>query len=215
MQIPVRLLSVLLLLFVSLFVFGFVIHEVVIEKEAVIDTYFYKLLPEKASDDTIKQMERVSLMGSGIILIPAYVLILGYLLYKRKFLLAINIGVIAVSGYALVHGLKEFFERARPGSTVIDTLKNYSFPSGHTVSAFIFCTLMVYLCSKTNIHLIWKLLIASLIICFAASVAISRVLLNVHYPTDVIAGAALGILWVILGFGLLNRIKWKRTKNVN
>ena len=214
-QIPARLLSVLLLFFVSLLILGFVINEVVIDKEEEIDAYFYTLLPEHASNETVKNMERVSLLGSGIILLPAYILILGYLLYKRKFLLAINIAVIAVSGYALVHGLKAFFERVRPDSQLIETLKNYSFPSGHTVSAFIFSAIVVYLVSRTNLHLVWKLLLALFMICFAISVAISRVILHVHYPTDVIAGATLGVLWVILGFGVLNRIKWKRPKKVN
>ena len=204
----------LLLLLVSLLVLGFVIHEVVVQKEDEIDNFFYRLLPAETSSNTIRNMEIVSFLASGIVLLPAYILILGYLIYKKKFFLAINTGVIAISGYALVHGLKELFERVRPGTQLVETLKNYSFPSGHTVSAFIFCAIVVYLISRTNLQIIWKFLISLVMICFAISVAISRVILQVHYPTDVIAGATLGVLWVILGFGLLNRIKLERMKKI-
>jgi len=212
-QIPVKLLLVLLLFLASLITFGFLIREVVIEKEEKIDSYLFSLFPGPASADTINTMELISYLGSGIFLLPAYLLIIAYTFRKRRFLLGIHIMIIAVSGYVLVYGLKLLFERSRPGSPLIETLKNYSFPSGHTVSAFIFCSIVVYLTFKSNLAVWWKSLILVGMVCLAFVVGISRVILQVHYPTDVIAGASVGMIWVMLGFWLLNKLKIKRISN--
>lgn len=60
----------------------------------------------------------------------------------------------------------------------------YSFPSGHTMNAVNFATLICWFFPE----LFW------LVVPFAALVAISRVVLGMHYPTDVVVGAALGLL---------------------
>lgn len=67
-------------------------------------------------------------------------------------------------------------------------LDRYSFPSGHTLHAVCF-TLML-----TTYLPEWAGALGAL----AALIALSRVILGLHYPTDVVAGAALGGL---LGFG--------------
>ena len=61
-------------------------------------------------------------------------------------------------------------------------LDRYSFPSGHTLHAVCFTTLA----------LAHFPVLAGLLLPFAAAVAASRVVLGLHYPTDVAAGAALG-----------------------
>ena len=60
----------------------------------------------------------------------------------------INIAIIAVTSSALMFGLKEFFHRKRPDLPLIRTLDNFSFPSGHALSSFIFCSVLVYLVWK-------------------------------------------------------------------
>lgn len=86
--------------------------------------------------------------------------------------------------------LKPLIERARPFDkydTLVSVLENlpkdYSFPSGHTSASFAFAT-AVFLYDK-------RLGIACYI--FASIVAISRMYLIVHYPTDVITGVFLGV----------------------
>ncbi len=85
--------------------------------------------------------------------------------------------------------LKNLVARARPCwldpnvLLLIDLPQDYSFPSGHTLSSFIAATVL----SKTN----RKIAIGAWIL--ASLIALSRLYLFVHFPTDVLFGAILGI----------------------
>ncbi len=61
-------------------------------------------------------------------------------------------------------------------------LDHFSFPSGHTMHAMLVCILMGYALPA----LLW------IMVPFTALVAVSRVILGLHYPTDVLAGAFIG-----------------------
>ena len=101
-------------------------------------------------------------------------------------------------GVAVYKGLKRAFVRERPFIThaAIDRamapLDRYSFPSGHTLHAVSFVL-------QACIHfppLAWVL------VPLALTIAASRVVLGLHYPTDVLAGAVLGALLGALGLAL-------------
>lgn len=104
--------------------------------------------------------------------------------------------VAGLSGTLIYKRLKKSTLRPRPftvhkeiaqGVAILD---QYSFPSGHTLHAVTFAIVSaVYFPSLS-----W--LVGS----FAALVALSRLVLGVHYPTDVIAGVILGALIAGLSF---------------
>lgn len=93
--------------------------------------------------------------------------------------------------------LKNSIMRIRPYNLVgdivllVDGLKDYSFPSGHTMAAFEFCTVVCFMPVKKG----YKMLAAA----FAFLMAFSRLYLYVHFPTDVLAGALLGTLFGAMG----------------
>ena len=79
-----------------------------------------------------------------------------------------------------------------------NTESDKSFPSGHTTAAFAAMTGLFLTSRKKQVS--WTLFI------FSFLVAISRIYLVVHYPTDVIAGMLVGILGGILGYLLMCKI---------
>ncbi len=69
-------------------------------------------------------------------------------------------------------------------------LDEFSFPSGHTLHAVAF----------TLVALAYFPWLAPILVPFALLVALSRVILGLHYPTDVLAGAAIGYALATLSF---------------
>ncbi len=131
----------------------------------------------------------VSRLGDGLFW---YVLMLMLpVLYGHAGLVpAVQMGAMALVGIGLYRLLKERLVRERPYITFdgilagTPPLDRYSFPSGHTLHAVCFTTLA---CAHVPE-------LAAVLIPFATLVALSRVVLGLHYPSDVAAGAAIGAL---------------------
>lgn len=119
-------------------------------------------------------------------------IVIGILLLFKKstrkngiiMLISLSIGSIIGNGI-----LKNIFERQRPFIELslqpfISAPSGFSFPSGHSLASFIGATCIFFTNKKLGI----------LSYIFAFLIALSRVLLIVHYPTDVIVGSLLGII---------------------
>jgi membrane protein DedA with SNARE-associated domain len=135
-------------------------------------------------------------------------LLLLLLFALRQWRAALFAGGVLI-GTAVGNGLlKALFARARP-DILLEPLTSYSFPSGHSSAAFaLFLTLGVLAGrgQPPRWRLTW-LLLASLP---ATSIALSRVYLGVHWPTDVLAGALLASSMCALS---LTCVQWRTPMN--
>ena len=112
---------------------------------------------------------------------------------RKPFLLSMAIAFVLER--LLYHLIKQSMKRDRPCERIVDVQfrvrppDQFSFPSGHTASAFVMMTLVASFFPILRIPMfLW-----------ATTVGIARVYLGVHYPTDVLAGAILGILTARIG----------------
>ncbi|MCZ8131779.1 MAG: phosphatase PAP2 family protein [Steroidobacteraceae bacterium] len=143
----------------------------------------------------VREVFRVaSRLGDGIFWY--LLLLLVPILYGEAGLLpAAQMGAMALVGIAVYKVLKERLVRERPYITFehilagTPPLDRYSFPSGHTLHAVSFTTIATSHFPELGFVLVP----------FAAMVAASRVVLGLHYPTDVLAGAALGGALAMVG----------------
>ncbi|KAB2867473.1 MAG: phosphatase PAP2 family protein [Anaerolineae bacterium] len=97
--------------------------------------------------------------------------------------------------------LKRLFERARPDVFLpLTTTHGYSFPSGHTTSAAAFYGLLAVWLWRTQ-HRAWAVLAGLWVL----MVGVSRVYLGAHYPSDVLAALALGVIWIFVVMRIYDR----------
>jgi undecaprenyl-diphosphatase len=93
--------------------------------------------------------------------------------------------------------------RPRPNLLpVLTSASNSSFPSGHSAgSAAVYGTLAVLVALRLKRRAGWLIAVAAV---FVLLVAASRVVLGVHYPTDVLAGLAIGTAWMGAGLAVVS-----------
>ena len=138
-------------------------------------------------------------LGSTGVLTFMVLSIAGFLVMTRKGHAAAFV-ILSVGGGVLIsETMKALYARARP-DLVPHAAEVYSasFPSGHSMmSAVVYLTLGA-LVARTQANRAVKRYIVTLAVILAILVGLSRIYLGVHWPTDVLAGWALGGAWALV-----------------
>ncbi|GAC1310249.1 MAG: hypothetical protein NVSMB19_24400 [Vulcanimicrobiaceae bacterium] len=99
---------------------------------------------------------------------------------------------VAVAASAIDYGLKALFGRARPELWSHTPTPGFSFPSGHSMeSAAVYFFLVSAVGAVAPTRTVLAVFVVTLLV---ATIGLSRVILGVHWPSDVIGGVALGYL---------------------
>ncbi len=138
--------------------------------------------------------------NAGIIWIAAALLCL---IFKKTRKAGMCMAIALILGLVICNlTLKPIIARPRPFmlreeiELVISAPSGFSFPSGHTVSSFAAAVGLFIYHKKLGIAaLIWAIL-----------VAVSRLYMYVHYPTDVLTGIVIGILCAVVAMIIVNKI---------
>jgi undecaprenyl-diphosphatase len=143
-------------------------------------------------------MVDITALGGPTVLGLMLAAVVGFLLLQTRYHTALFVVATTSTGELVSYILKHTFNRARP--TVIPNLRimSPSFPSGHAMeSAIVYLTLGAVLMrvAETRLTKLYLMGVATLL---TTMVGISRVYLGVHYPTDVVAGWIVGLVWASL-----------------
>lgn len=139
---------------------------------------------------TLAYFAAVSRLGDGIVwyLLMLILLLFGGAAGQRA---TLQMALLGISSLLVYKGLKRLSRRPRPLAvehalcTRVAPLDEFSFPSGHTLHAVGFTLVLTQHYPESGL-LLWP---------FCASVAMSRVVLGLHYPSDVLA--AIGLGWML------------------
>ena len=145
----------------------------------------------------------ITWLGSSRVLAAFVLFGMAWLMYRRRFADALALGVGAAVAALLTVVFKDAFRRARPAFVDPHELPHsFSFPSGHASGAFTVYLLLAIVLTAT-LPSQRRLLAVLCGLTLAVVIAATRVLLPVHYLTDVVAGACLGL--AVVGGTLLVR----------
>lgn len=191
---------------IALFMFAFLAGGVLQGKERNIDNSIFLFFDSFTTPALIKMMQVFSFFGSVQFMVPAYLILIIYFFIKKRFRNGVDIAIIGISSTAMIFGLKIFFHRQRPDLPIFKGLHTFSFPSGHALSSFILCSLLIFIIHKSSLLKLFKWIATIFLSLFAITIGASRIILRMHYPTDVIASLCLGIVWVIISLWIFKKI---------
>ena len=184
----------LALLVTSAVLFGLIALDVVASGPlARVDPHVARWSFEHISGGEHAWLRRLTHLGDSWLLTVLVVLGMGWLVRGRRYLDAAMLAAVgAIAGLATI-GLKDAFRRSRPAFVDPSELPHsFSFPSGHASGAFAVYVLLALLLTA-GLHAGARVTAVVLGLAVATLVAVTRVLLPVHYLTDVIAGGCVGL----------------------
>lgn len=197
-------------------VFSTILKDVLTNGMWSLDTTVQHLIANNNNKAIITACKILAKIGGrgGIAVITTIASLVCIFKFKNKKMALLIVTNILGSG-VLNHILKEIIQRPRPEHRMME-VSGYSFPSGHTMGAMALWGLFIvltYKFVKNKILKTYMICIMSLIIIFMGA---SRVYLGVHYPSDVIAGFAISLAYLILNIKLAKFISAKTNgKEVN
>jgi undecaprenyl-diphosphatase len=138
-------------------------------------------------------------LGSSAVLIIFTSAVAVFLAVRRQYHALALVLVATIGGILLADGLKAVFQRPRPALVPhLARVYSSSFPSGHAVSsAVVYLTLGALVSQFVQERKLKAYFLG--VACFMTFVVgLSRVVLGVHYPSDVLAGWSAGLAWALL-----------------
>ncbi len=147
--------------------------------------------------DWVPELVRdITALGSVIVLTLSTIGVVGFLWLARKRQTAVFLAVATLGGGLMASGLKLVFERPRPDVVPhLAHVSSASFPSGHSMMAAVtYLTLGGMVMAVVEDRRL-KMYVLAIAVTLSLMVGVSRVLLGVHYPSDVLAGWTIGLAW--------------------
>jgi undecaprenyl-diphosphatase len=143
-------------------------------------------------------------IGEPTVLIGAGIMVALWLWFAGHRHLPLALAAIVMVGRGLSEAQKYWIARVRPDlEPHLVVVKTSSFPSGHATSSMIF---FLSLALELGGGKRWHGLGVAAAIILSLLIGVSRVMLGVHWPSDVIGGWAFGMLWVLLTLRLAQRL---------
>lgn len=158
-----------------------------------VDQRVMNLVPSIRTPTQTAVLSTITFLANWQSLMLLAMLAMFILARKRQYLSASLIALATIADSGTVFVLKHLFGRARPEEALrLIREDGYSFPSGHVVAATLVYGMLAYLTLKSLQQPAAKLLTVLTYLTTVFLVALGRVYLGVHFPSDVLASVLLG-----------------------
>ncbi len=202
----IKVFIVLLVFFISAFVFFQIADEIV---EGETDQFDISVIEFFRTEKDLSKptgsfwvtefMTDITALGGGTVLGIISIFVSIFLLLQRKYdafwlLLGATIGGTIISFF-----LKEIYSRERPDLIYrLVTVTSLSFPSGHSMMSAVLYLTQAAIVARFQKQWKIRIYIISIALFLTFMIGFSRVYLGVHYPTDVMGGWTIGLAWASL-----------------
>ena len=154
----------------------------------------------------------ITILGNPVIILAITLLVAAFFYFYKKwkieayFLLA-SFAAMGVASTAL----KYVYQRPRPSIQWLNDTIGYSFPSWHTASTMMIAGAIVIVLQQRMKKGLARTAVQALLVFISILVAISRIYIGVHYPTDIIGGwlLAITLLQAMYPFYDQKRFEWR------
>lgn len=208
--------SLFLVMILFLFIFGAIAY-LTGTSGFPYDDVVIQWINKVSSTSLTKIMEVISMIGSSeAVLLLTFVITVIFLL-KRDLFHTIFFLTVSVGGVVLNFVLKFLFQRERPGEmSHIEVfnfsldIPSYSFPSGHMMRVTILLLFLVYVSYRFMRQTGLKVLAYVVFTLILIGVALSRLFLDAHFLSDVLAAMSISIVWFCLCYVIFKRYEDKQ-----
>jgi undecaprenyl-diphosphatase len=208
LNVEIKVLLTVLVIVTSFWIFLLIANAV---SKGTIQDYDVKIIEQLRNPDNSPAgpfwlpdvMRDITSLGGGTVIALITLIVIFYLLMQKKYGELLLVLAAVLGGAVLGLGLKEYFGRERPDLffRLINTT-SLSFPSGHSMMSTVIYLSLAALLARIQHERKIRIYIVSIALFLAFIIGFSRVYLGVHYPTDVVGGWTLGLVWAsICWFG--------------
>lgn len=170
-----------------------------------IDNFVYNLIISFKSDFFTNIFKMITFLGSVKFIVVFNILIILYGVVRKNDKCFI-IPLFTACCSFLNSLMKIIVRRERPDINLwLVKENNYSFPSGHSMTSFVFYGIICYLIYESKIDKRFKILLICLLTLIIILIGMSRIYLGVHYFSDVIGGFLWGFVVLLIGIDVMNR----------
>ena len=190
---------------ISLIIFLILGYLVKTNNEILIDTVVYNFIFKFINDNLTPIVKLITFLGSATSIITITVMVL-IVLKNKKIGLFMILDLIIITIFQYI--LKPIYGRLRPVEINLIEETNYSFPSGHSLTAMAFYGFLIYIIYKSNLK--YKKVYIVLLGILILSIGLSRVYLGVHFITDVLGGFVFSIFYLIIFIDIVKKYLYEK-----
>ncbi len=182
--------------------FGWLSQEVLEQEAFGFDPTILWWLHRHSNTAIDNLMLNITNLGNPEFVVIVVAISFGLLLWRKQFWTAQIFCLACLGALILNQGLKLVFGKHRPQLwTPLIVEHSYGFPSGHALGSMVLYGFLAMLLVRAYPR--YRVGIYGMAILLILAIGLSRLFLGVHYPTDIIAGYTVGLLWLITCVWLL------------